>query len=202
MWLHALQDLSFITGFSLVLYPRHPLRGACYISAGKLLATRIYSRPKKRKNSLEDRQSWLAWQTVNEVSRRKSTNRVKQKSSYQEERFQKWKEHFKNLLENPPEVPDKLIKIINKPLDIKFGQFPEEEFDAVLKINKSKTAAGFDEIPLEFSRSRKCDDVLLRVCNAVYKQKTMKDMRKAASIISQERWTRNHKKLRGHNSYC
>ena len=46
----------------------------------------------------------------------------------------KWKEHFKNLLGNPPEISDKPIdEIINGPLVIKFRKFTEEELDAVLK---------------------------------------------------------------------
>ena len=49
----------------------------------------------KIRNSVEDRQSWTAWQTVNEG---KSTSRAKLKPASQEEWIQIWKEHFKNLL--------------------------------------------------------------------------------------------------------
>ena len=58
------------------------------------------------RNSLEDRQYRLAWQTVNEVSGRKSTSRAKLKIASQEERLQKWKEHFKNLLGNPSKITE------------------------------------------------------------------------------------------------
>ena len=34
----------------------------------------------------------------------------KPKAVYLEERLQKWKEHFKNLLRKPPEITDKPIK--------------------------------------------------------------------------------------------
>ncbi len=47
-----------------------------------------------------------------EINKRKSTLRSKLKAANQEERLQKWKEHFKNLLGNPPEVTDKPIKEI------------------------------------------------------------------------------------------
>ena len=51
---------------------------------------------------------------VNEVSKRKSTLRIKLKAASQEEQIQMWKEHFKNLLGNYPKVTDKSIrKIIN-----------------------------------------------------------------------------------------
>ena len=64
---------------------------------------------------------------MNEVSRRKSTKGVKLKATSQEERLQKWKEHFKNLLGNPPEITDKLNqKIINGQLDMKLEQFTDE----------------------------------------------------------------------------
>ena len=49
-------------------------------------------------NSIEDRQSRIAWQTVNEVSRRKDTGKAKLKATSQEERIQLWKQHFENLL--------------------------------------------------------------------------------------------------------
>ena len=55
----------------------------------------------KIKNSVEDRQSQIAWPTVNKVSGRESTSRAKVKAASQEERLQKWKESFKNLLGTP-----------------------------------------------------------------------------------------------------
>ena len=63
----------------------------------------------KAKSKSEDRQSQIAWQTVNEGNRRKSTLRAKLKVASQEERIQKWKEHFKNLLGNSTKVTDKPI---------------------------------------------------------------------------------------------
>ena len=47
------------------------------------------------------------WQTVNGVSRKKSSLRTVREAASQKERFQKWKEHFKNLLGNPSEITDK-----------------------------------------------------------------------------------------------
>ena len=40
------------------------------------------------KDSVVDRQSWIAWQTVNKVSRTKSTGRANLKPATQEERIQ------------------------------------------------------------------------------------------------------------------
>ena len=71
---------------------------------------------------VEDRQSRIVWQTVNEVRRRTSTVRAKLKAANQEEQIHLWKQHFKNLLGKPPKVTDEPItKIISNQLDIKLG---------------------------------------------------------------------------------
>ena len=76
---------------------------------------------------MEDRQSRIAWQTINEVSKRKSTVKTKLKATNQQERIKQWKQHFKNLLRNPPKVTHKPItKIISKQLDIKLVPFTLE----------------------------------------------------------------------------
>ena len=79
---------------------------------------------------VEDRQSRIAWPTVNEVSKRNSISRDKLRATNQEERIHTWKEHFKNLLGKSPEVID-VTKIINNQLDIKLGQFKQEELHVV-----------------------------------------------------------------------
>ena len=87
---------------------------------------------------VEDRQSRIEWQTINEESRRKTTLRTKLKAAKQEE-MQEWKEHFENLLGNSPKVTDKSIpKIINNQLDIKLGQFTNEELNVVVRKIKSR----------------------------------------------------------------
>ena len=44
----------------------------------------------------------LAWETVNEFTRRKGTNRGRIKAKSPEERVSKWKTHVSNLLGQPP----------------------------------------------------------------------------------------------------
>ena len=74
----------------------------------------------KIRDSVEDRQSRIAWQTINEVSRRKSTTKAKLKAANQQERIKLWKQHFENLLGNPPKVThEPITRIISKQLDIK-----------------------------------------------------------------------------------
>ena len=70
----------------------------------------------------------------------------------------------------PSEIIDKPIKnIISSQLDIKLGQIMEEELDAVLIKTKSRKAAALDKISPEVWKTKKFDDILLRLCNVVYK---------------------------------
>ena len=125
----------------------------------------------KIRDSVEDRQSRIAWQTINEVSRRKSTAKAKLKAANQQERIKLWKQHFENLLGNPPKVThEPITRIISKQLDIKLGPFTQEELDSVHRKIKNRKAAGLDEIPPEVWKTRQFDDILLRQCNAVYNQ--------------------------------
>ena len=82
-----------------------------------------------------------------------------------------WKQHFENLLANPPNITQKPItRIISKQLDIKLGPFTKEELDSVLRKIKNRKAAGLDDIPPEVWKTRQFDGILLRHCNAIYNQ--------------------------------
>ena len=122
----------------------------------------------KIRDSVEDRQSRIAWQAIKEVSRRKNTAKAKLKAANQQERIKLWKQHFENLLGNPPKIThEPITRIISKQLDIKLGPFTQEELDSVLRKIKNRKAAGLDEIPPEVWKTRQFDDILLRHCNAV-----------------------------------
>ena len=125
----------------------------------------------KIRDTVEDRQSRIAWQIINEVSRRKSTAKAKLKAANQQERIKLWKQHFENLLGNPPKVThEPITRIISKQLDIKLGPFTQEELDLVLRKIKNRKAAELDEIPHEIWKTRQFDGILLWHCNAVYNQ--------------------------------
>ena len=65
------------------------------------------------------RNSRIAWQTINELSRRKSTAIAKLKAANQKERIKLWKQHFENLLANTPKVThEPVTRIICKQLDL------------------------------------------------------------------------------------
>ena len=120
----------------------------------------------KIRDSVEDRQSRIAWQTINEVIRRKSTVKAKLKATSQQDRIHLWKQHFENLLGNPLEVtPEPIMRIMNKQLDIKLGPFTQAELDSVLRKIKNRKAAGMMRW-----KTRKFHNILLLHCNAIYNQ--------------------------------
>ena len=120
---------------------------------------------------MEDRQSRIAGQTINEGSKRKSTTKAKLKATNQQEWIKLWKENFENLHGNPPKVTHETItRIISKQLDIKLGPFTQEDLDSVLRKIKNRKAAGVHEIPSKVWKTRQFDDLLIWYCNAVYNQ--------------------------------
>ena len=117
----------------------------------------------KIRDLVEDKQSRIAWQTINKVSRRKSTAKAKLRATSQQNRIHLWKQHFEKLLGNPPDVThEPITRIISKQLNIKLGPFAQEELDSVLRKIENRKAAGLDEIPPEVWMTRKFDDILLR----------------------------------------
>ena len=117
----------------------------------------------KIRDSVEDRQSRIAWLTINEVSRRKSTTKAKLKATNQQERIKLWKQHFENVLGNPTKVThEPITRIISKQLDIKLGPFTQEELDSVLRKIKNRKAAELDEIPPEVWKTRHTAPTLQR----------------------------------------
>ena len=108
----------------------------------------------KIRDSVEDRQSRIAWQTINEVSRRKNTAKAKLKAANQQERIKLWKQHFENLLGNPPKIThEPITRIISKQLDMKLGPFTQEELDSVLRKKlKIGKLQGWTKFPRKYGR--------------------------------------------------
>ena len=98
--------------------------------------------------------------------------KAKLKATSQEELIQQCKQHFENLLENPPKVThEPIMRIISKQLDIKLGQCTQE-LNSVLRKIKNRKAAELDEIFPEVWKTREFDNILLWHCHAVYNQNT------------------------------
>lgn len=101
-------------------------------------------------NATEINQASLTWKTVNEITGRKRVTKAKIKAISQEERLNKWKWHFKDLLGKEPFVSDTPIQInCENELAVKMGPFNECELAMVLKKLKKKKAGGLDRIPPE-----------------------------------------------------
>ena len=125
----------------------------------------------KIRDSVKDWPSKIAWQTINEVSRKNSAAKPKLEAKNQQEQIKMWKQHFQNLLENPPKVTHKPItRIISKQLDIILGPFTLEELDSVPRKIKNRKATELDEIPPKIWKTRQFDDIQLQHCNSVYNQ--------------------------------
>ena len=130
----------------------------------------IQSQIDRIENASENKQSSLAWQTVNETTGRKKSTKAKIKGSNQEERLTKRMNHFQNLLGKSPIVSDSTIeKVVEHELEIKTEPFNQLELDLVLKKLQNKKAAGLDGIPPEVWKTGKFNDLLLYYCNEVYK---------------------------------
>ena len=81
----------------------------------------------KIRDLVEDRQSRITWQTINKVSRKKSTIKAKLQATRQQEQIYQWKQHFENFLGKPLKVThEPITRIISKQLDIKLGLFIQE----------------------------------------------------------------------------
>ena len=86
---------------------------------------------------LEDIQSPIAWQTVNDVSKRKCTSRGLLKATSQEERIHLWNEHLKNSLGKSSKVTDEPItQSIDNRLDIKLVYARRTRFKQKVKRGK------------------------------------------------------------------
>ena len=70
-------------------------------------------------------------------------------------------------------MDETITKIIDYHLDIKLGQFTQEELNVVLTKIKNKKAAGFDEILPEIWKTRKFNDVLVQYYITIYNQNTI-----------------------------
>ena len=87
----------------------------------------IHNQIDQIRDSVEDRQSRIAWRMVNEVSRWNSTAKNKMKTTNQRERIQLWKQY---LLRNLPKVTQEPItRNASKQLDIKLEPFMQKELD-------------------------------------------------------------------------
>ena len=70
-------------------------------------------------------------------------------------------------------MDEPIRKTFRNKLDIKLGQFTQEELDSVQRKIKNRKAAGLNEITPEVWKAMEFDDILLRYYNAIYNQNTI-----------------------------
>ena len=88
-------------------------------------------------NAAINKQAALTWQTVNEISGRKSSSQAKLKAANQNERIEKWKDHFENLLGKAPSILQKeTTKVKERDLDIRKGLFSLDELKTAKASHK------------------------------------------------------------------
>ena len=122
-------------------------------------------------STVTNKKSATAWKTINEISGRKSTNKAKIKATDNQDRIQKWQDHFKELLGNQPDISDHdITPIFTELQDIQTGLFSMTELIKALKNMKNGKSCGLDEIPVEIWKIESFQELLLNFCNSVYAQ--------------------------------
>ena len=129
----------------------------------------------KIRDSVKDRQSRIVWQTINEGGRRKSTTKAKLNDTTEQDRIKLWKQHFENLLGNPPKVThEPITKIISMQLDIKLGPFTQENLYPVLIKIKNRKQQGLMKYPQKYERpdnlTTYCSDTVMPYIMKPYRQ--------------------------------
>ena len=70
-------------------------------------------------------------------------------------------------------MDEPITKIINNQLNIKLGQFMQEELDVLPRKIKNRKVTSFDEIPPEVWKTSKFNNTVLWYCNIIYNQNTI-----------------------------
>ena len=117
-------------------------------------------------NASVQQQPRKVWDIVKEITGKASTPASRIKGDTPQERLNLWKDHFSNLLgQPPPDDTNPVRKIVQETLPIKTNEFTIGELKVginSLSINKSP---GMDEIPAEVWKSGALNGPLLDVCN-------------------------------------
>ena len=116
--------------------------------------------------SAEHQKSKIVWETVNEFTGRKETNNGRIKGKSTEERIKKWKDHFLNLLGQPPVTrPNNKKIVLQHTLQINTDNFTMEELNKCIKCFKNTKASGLHNIPIEVWKMGALNLRHLEVCS-------------------------------------
>ena len=91
---------------------------------------------------------------MNEVTRRKGPKLGRIKTSNREDRLAIWKDHFKNLLGQSPEIDDQPVLKVFDTLPIKTGEFTAIKLQASIKSFQNNKATDLANILIETWENR------------------------------------------------
>ena len=115
-----------------------------------------------------DHQHVTAWDTIKDLTRRKSKPLIRVRGGSASERKKNWLDHFKKLLGATPTISDdqELPKVqIAGTLNISTKPFTMEELNAVTSTLKDQKLPGLDNIPGLIWKDSTFHDLLLHICN-------------------------------------
>ena len=118
------------------------------------------------REAADHQKSKIVWETVNEFTGRKGTNKGRIKAKSPDERIKNWKNHFLNLLGQPPVIRSKETKtVLQRTMPINTDTFTMEELNKCIKNFKNNKESGLDNIPIEVCKTGPLNMQLLGVCN-------------------------------------
>ena len=140
---------------------------------------------------LAERQSAKAWETIRELTNKKSSTLSKVKGDTNEGQLKTWYDHFKSLLgPEPPDVDisdDYFNRKISNHLPIDIGQFTMKELDNCLsKLTKSKVP-GPDNIPAIIWKHLIFKNELLTFCNEALNESLPSAFSKSSMFATPEK---------------
>ena len=108
------------------------------------------------------------WATVNEVTGRKKLNEGRIRANSPEERLKLWKNHFEQLLGQPPVPDDQPIERVFNTLPIETGDFTGDELQKSINASQNNKVPRLDVISIETWKTGCLDEELLEICNKTF----------------------------------
>lgn len=127
-----------------------------------------------------------AWKTIKELSGKNNKPTIRIKGGSIKNRMSNWSNHFKNLLGKEPKLPDNITlpKVkISDILNINTNEFTINELKVVLKQSKSSKAFGPDNIPAIIWKDPLFHDLLLKLSNLAFIDKSGPNIWRRSQII-------------------
>ena len=124
-----------------------------------------------------------SWSVINEITGRNISKSCLIKGNSPEERKNTWLNHFRNLLGQPPDDNNTVIRNQHEGLRIDTGPFSMDEYKAAKsKISEGK-AGGEDGIVPEILKRCNIDDIVLEHCNRALENGHIPESWKISTII-------------------